>query len=469
MTLATFDAWHDRAPSLAAFEVFDGTNLALTGTGLAERLRVTDATPGLLTLLGVSPAIGRTFATDDVGRRVAIVSHAFWRGTLGADSNVIGREIVVGDRSHTVVGVLPERFDFALGDADIWRPLDVAAGPRESERVLVLARLNAASTPAQVTAALSEVSRTSAPPARVVPMPIATAIAGDRATTLTLLAGAAGLATVIAFANLAGLLLVRSTARRRELAVRTALRARPRKIVRQLLVESIAVVALSTCGSICLAWWLTPAVAALTLEHVGGFETVDVALSWWAVGTVALLAAVCACLCGSVPAMTATRWSRECASRHELPLRDDGGRRLVSVGLADPAEEAVVRSASLGYLDVMRIPVVAGRSFEHADNAAITVPRVVISQVLADRLFGAAPPVGRQVWLLQRAVAAEVIGVVGDVKHRALDEGPLPRSTSRRCRRRRTPPRSWCEVVVPTPTSSRSCATRWHRSTRKSP
>src|SRR5688500_17649342 len=75
----TFEEWRARAGSQATLEAFDGTNLTLTGLGAAERLSAIDVTPGLLTMLGVSPARGRTFAPDDTGRPVAIVSHDFRR------------------------------------------------------------------------------------------------------------------------------------------------------------------------------------------------------------------------------------------------------------------------------------------------------------------------------------------------------------------------------------------------------
>jgi hypothetical protein len=99
---ATFEAWRERAGSLAALEAFDGTNVTLTGLGAAERLSATDVTPGFLTMPGVSPARGRTFAPDDTGRPVAIVSHDFWRGRLAADPDVIGRQIVLGGRAHSM-------------------------------------------------------------------------------------------------------------------------------------------------------------------------------------------------------------------------------------------------------------------------------------------------------------------------------------------------------------------------------
>lgn len=519
VTYGTFEAWRERARSLASFEAFDGTNVTLTEVGPAERLQVTDVTPGFLTLLGISPAQGRTFAADDIGRPVAIVSHAFWRGKLGGAPDIIGRQLVLGGRPHTVIGVLPERFVFALGVADLWRPFDLPApqAARQGVRVLVIARLARGATASQLAAMLDDVSRTSRPPARVVAAGVATAIAGRRTTTLRLLAGAVVIAMFIAFANLAGLLIVRSIDRRRELAVRTALGARPVEITRQLLLESGAIVALGTAGGILLGWWLTPIVADLTLERVGDAAARDTSLSWRAIGALAVVAAACAGICGWLPGVAVARWNvadvlrrgvtpsaRELRVRRafvagevmlafvllvsmsllgkslfallevdpgfdardvmalqvslpgadypdegkaagfyltlqsalserlgsgavsivdELPLTGSGGRRLVGTRSDDTGREAIVRSVGADYFDVMRIPLIAGRTFEPADAST---PQVVISQALAERMFGAEPPVGRQIWLADAARAADIIGVVGDVKHRTLDEEPTP-------------------------------------------
>src|SRR5437667_130293 len=130
----------------------------------------------------------------------------------------------LGGQAHTLVGVLPDRFFFALNECEVWRPLPVtpAQAARTGYRVGVIARLAANASPSDLAAALDDVSRTSSPPARVVATPVATAIAGDSRRTLGLLAGAAALAMLIAFTNVAGLLIVRSIDRRRELAVRCA-------------------------------------------------------------------------------------------------------------------------------------------------------------------------------------------------------------------------------------------------------
>jgi putative ABC transport system permease protein len=109
----------------------------------------------------------------------------------------------------------------------------------------------------------------------------------------------------------------------------------------------------------------------------------------------------------------------------ELPLTHDRGRGLVSARPTDLPREAVIRTASTSYFDVMRIPVVAGRAFERRDDASAPM-RVVIGEALAARLFPGDSPIGRQIILNAQARPAEVIGVVRDVKHRSLDDPILP-------------------------------------------
>lgn len=519
VSYATFEAWRERAGSLAAIEASDGTNLTLTELGAAERVSASNVTPGFLTLLGVTPVLGRAFDPDDVGWPVAIVSHAFWRGRLAADPGVIGRQVVLGGQAHTIVGVLPERFFFALNACDVWRPFPVtpAQAARAGYRVRGVARLARNVSAAYLGAALDDVSRTSSPPARVVATAVATAIAGDATRTLGLLAGAAALTMLIAFTNLAGLLIVRSIDRRRELAVRSALGARRSDIAWQLLLEAEALVAIGTVGGVLLALWMTPAVGRLALEQFGGIANRDVVVSWRVIGVVTIVASACAWMCGLLPALVAARRSvvdvlrrgatpppRELILRRvfvigevalafvllvslallgrslisvlnvnpgfdahgvltlsvslpaatypnrdrvvsfysalqraleerlgpgttsvvdEMPLTHDRGRSLVSVRPTDVGREAVVRTTGPAYFDVMRIPVLAGRSFDQGDNSSAP-PRVVVSERLAERLFPFEQPIGRQIRLAATAQVAEIVGVVGEVKHSALDEAP---------------------------------------------
>jgi putative ABC transport system permease protein len=337
----TVEAWRERAGSLAAIEGSDGTHLTLTELGAAERVHVTDVTPGFLPLLGVAPALGRMFETSDLSQPVVILTHALWRTKLATDPAAIGRQIVLGGRAYTVVGVLPEQFVFPLDQVDVFRPLPLPpADPADPQaragfRVGVMARLASNVSARDLAAALDEVSRRSSPPAQVVATPIAMAIARGSTRTLGLLAAAAALAFLIAFANLAGLLLVRSIDRRRELAVRTALGARPSEIARQLVLEAETVVAIGIAGGVLLALWLTPVVGRLALEQFGGLANREVAVSGRVIGVVTVVAAAFAGLCGWLPAFVASRANVvDVLSRGVTPApRELGLRRVFATGV----------------------------------------------------------------------------------------------------------------------------------------
>ncbi|HEY7186633.1 MAG TPA: ABC transporter permease [Vicinamibacterales bacterium] len=520
---ATFTAWRDRAGSMAVLEAIDGTNVTLTGLGAAERLSANDVTPGFLALLGVRPQLGRLFDAADFGQRVVIVSGAFWRSTLAADPAVIGREIVLGGQRHTIVGVLPDRFVF--GDdpnpAALWRPIPLA--PTEAARtgytVFTIARLAKNTTPQDLASALDDVSRTRVPPARASVTRVADAFTRNAVRPLTLLMGAAALAVLIAFVNLAGLLLVRSIDRRRELAVRSALGAGRTEVARQLMLEAVLLVTLGLCGGVLLAVWLTPVAGQLAAAQFRVAGNVDLGVSWRVIGIVVIVAYACALACAMMPALTAmggtvvdvlrrgvTSSSRDVSIRRvlvaaevavafvllvsmalvgrtlftvlavnpgfdaravtalpvslprasyptdervaafyaslqsalaerfgqgrasvidELPLTHDRGRRLVGLRENEVGREAVVRTVGAGYFDVMRIPIVSGRSLTAGDDASAPA-RVVISESLARRIFGRERAVGRQIRLAAPPQVFEVVGVVGEVKLRALDEMPMP-------------------------------------------
>jgi len=518
---ATFTAWRDRAGAMAALEAFDGTNVTLTGLGAAERLSATDVTPGFLAMLGVRPVLGRLFDSGDIGQRVVIVSSAFWRNRLAGDPAVIGREIVLGSQSHTIVGVLPDRFGFGFNTSPLWRPIPLtpSEAARTGYRVLAMARLITTSAPQDLAAALDDVSRTKMPPARASVTRIADAISGGATRMLTLLTGAAALAMLIAFANLAGLLLVRSIDRRRELAVRSALGAGRAEVARQLMLEAVLIVTLGLCGGVMLALWLTPVAGQLTAAQFGAVANADVRVNWRVIGVVAFVAYACALGCAVMPALTTmgrtavdvlrrgvTPSPRDVSIRRvlvaaevavafvllvsmalvgrtlfdvlavnpgfdargvtalpvslprasyptddraaafyaslqnalterlgrgstsvvdELPLTHDRGRTLVGLRESEIGREAVVRTVAADYFEVMRIPIRAGRSLTAGDDASAPA-RVVISESLSRRMFGREPAVGRQIRLGAPPLVVEVVGVVGDVKLRALDETPMP-------------------------------------------
>jgi predicted permease len=348
----TFEAWRDRAGSLAALEAFDGTNFTLTELAAAERVRGTNVTPGFFTVLGVAPVIGRSFEAGDAAQPVAIVSDTFWRLKLASDAGVIGRQIVLSGRRHTIVGVLPASFNFSLSTSDIWRtfPIGPAEAIGQGYRVRAVGRLSAPGSGRDLSVMLNDVSRTSSPPAQAVATPIAREIAGGARGMLAVLGGAAALAVLIAFTNLAGLLIVRSIDRRRELAVRTALGATRTEIVKQLMLEAFTIVAIGTAGGTLLALWMTPAVARLALAEFAGVLGRDVQVSWRVIGVLSLLAIACAGACGLLPALLASRGNALEVLRRGVspPPRERAIRRASVIGEVALAFVLLVSMALLG-------------------------------------------------------------------------------------------------------------------------
>jgi len=411
----TFEAWRDRARSLAALEAFDGTNFTLTELGAAERVSGTNVTPGFFAVLGVTPVIGRSFEAGDAAQPVAIVSDAFWRLKLASDASMIGRQIVLSGRRHTIVGVLPARFNFSLSTSDIWRtfPVGPAEAIRQGYRVRAVGRLSASGSGRDLSVMLNDVSRTSSPPAQAAATPIAREIAGGARGMLAVLGGAAALAVLIAFTNLAGLLIVRSIDRRRELAVRTALGAKRTEIVKQLMLEAFTIVAIGTAGGTLLAFWMTPAVARLALAFAGVLGG-DVQVSWRVIAVLSLLAIACAGACGLLPAWLASRGNALEVLRRGVspPPRERAIRRASVIGEVALAFVLLVSMALLGRSLIAVMGVNPG--FE---------PRGVIA--LSVSLPSAAYSGGDRVALFYAALQDVLAQRLGSGSSGIIDEMPL--------------------------------------------
>lgn len=248
----------EESRTFSSVGMWDNSSATITGLDEPEVVQTMMVTHETLPMLGVDPAIGRTFTAEEDspdGPRTALLGHVYWRDRFGADPAVLGQTIAVNGRSYEIIGVMPEDFRFLRYEPAVYMPFrfDKANVSMGNFSFQALGRLAPGATVEQANADVE----------RMVPMaierypggltlgmleearfgalvrPLKTDVVGDVGTVLWVLLGTVGIVLLIACANVANLFIVRAEGRHREIAVRTAMGAGRGQITGQLLLESI--------------------------------------------------------------------------------------------------------------------------------------------------------------------------------------------------------------------------------------
>ncbi len=277
----------------------------LLGMGEPEQVSVVPAERGLFSLLGATPLAGRTIAPDDPPN-VTVVSLAFSLAHFGAASEAVGRSLNLDGQTFMIIGVMPAEFQFPYraSGIDLWIPWEM---PRivQGRFDAVVARLRPG---VRLEAARQELSVMPGPTqaGRLVRLRrVKDVVTASTRRSLLVLLGAVGMVLLVACVNVANLLLARTAAREREIAIRSALGASRRRIVRQFLTESLLLSGIGAMAGLALGVWGSSALvraAAGQLPRAG-----DIGLDW---RVFAFLLAVCAAAAiafGLAPALAAAR------------------------------------------------------------------------------------------------------------------------------------------------------------------
>ncbi len=506
----------------------EGANL--TAPGQPEFVRTRQISAGFFSVLGIQPALGRTFLVqeDQPGAApVAVVSHSVWEKRFGADPQVVGARLVLQGKPYTVVGVLPAGFRF-LGDPAVYTPIGQNGEINMSRRdthpgIGVIARLKQGTAFGQARSELAVIGHRLAKQYpdtngdRTFGMkPLKEDLVGDVGPTLYLLAGAVGLVLLIAGANVGNLVLARSLSRSREFAIRAALGAGRGRVMRQVLTESTLlglagglaglliasfgtrsmlthlpgglprlsevsfdarVLLFTLCASLFtgILFGLAPALRQrLDLEEAlkqgargntrglrrlqSSFVVAEVALAFvllvgsglmlrtilrlWSVNPgfdphhVVVMGVGLSPKVVNDPVLIRAAWEQvlqgvqsipgvqSAAVNSLVPLRGDESHIQYWTGSTPPPPNkipmALVYTPTPDYWNTLRIPLLRGRFFSERDRLGAE-PVVIIDERLAARAFPDRDPVGSKL-SLQFLGPARIVGVVGHVKHRTLDE-----------------------------------------------
>ncbi|PYT06403.1 MAG: hypothetical protein DMF60_09455 [Acidobacteria bacterium] len=284
--------WRDQSQSFEALGGFYYGDFNLSGAN-REPARVQGAyvTANLFPVLGIAPALGRGFSSEEEqfgNHRVALLSNALWQRRYGADPQIIGRSVTLGGVAYTVVGVMPQGMPFFDNQpvVELWTPISFAPGDnfdtRNNHFVNLVGRLKPGVTLQQAQSEVSAIADLMAEQEKgneglgALLVPLREQFTGDVRLAVLVLLGAVAFVLLVACVNVANLLLARAAGREKELAIRASLGASRGRLIRQLMLESLPLGLLGGGAGLLLAVWGIEAMVSMLPASIPRYNAITI-------------------------------------------------------------------------------------------------------------------------------------------------------------------------------------------------
>jgi putative ABC transport system permease protein len=316
---ADYIDWRKQSRSFSSLAGWETRAFVMTGGDRPVQLPGSTVTANFFRTLDAKPVLGRTFLPDEDGiddpasaSKVVVISYHLWQETFGGDPNVLGHSIVLNAASYAIIGVMPAEFRFLWRNDQVWVPISLERGNRDYHGLRIIGRL--AGPRAAAGAEIASIERGLAEQYPKSDKGWTTEIggledslvAGSLRTRVLQLFGTVGLILLIACGDVASLLLARSAARNREIAVRLSLGATRMRLTRQLLTESVLLASAGGVAGLALAWSVIRIIPALVPTSVipsGAPIRLNDVVIYYTVG----VAVATGVLFGLAPALASTR------------------------------------------------------------------------------------------------------------------------------------------------------------------
>ena len=315
MSLLDLADWQNQNQVFEHLAGFISSGFVLTNGDETERVPGSWVTGDYFNVLRVQPLYGRVLQPEDaqLGKdNVAVIGYGLWQRRFGGDRGAVGRQVILGGKSTTIVGVMPQGFDYPQSDA--WRPfaVDLTKEARNDRYVNVIGRLKPGVSVPQAQAQMDTINQRLAQTYSetnvgwgVIIRTLQEGLVGQLRLSLLVLLGAVAFVLLIACANIANLLLARATSRQKEIAVRSALGASSFRLVRQLLTESLLLSISGGVTGFLLSIWLTRLLITISPANSPRFDEIrpDTRVLIFTVGLTLLTSLIF----GLVPALQGSR------------------------------------------------------------------------------------------------------------------------------------------------------------------